>query len=184
MVSKMWTNTVIWLHWKHCGKRTNCSILAISPFPTMFSKAVRCWCIKMSIDGVKGYTLIIWCKYFLHNQNFFLTTMEITTKKDVLYLLFLLSVHSNFILTYILNWRQKLNRMTFWINTWILIQFFALIPWRRAIKKILLKRRKCWCPAFSSFPQCFQQCQRKINYMTQGWYVVCKCCRIGKRVIV
>ena len=48
MMAKMWTNgdTVIWLSWKHCGKRRNCSLRAISPFPTMFSKAVCCWCVK------------------------------------------------------------------------------------------------------------------------------------------
>ena len=27
---------------KHCGKRRNCSLQAISSFPTMFSKAVCC----------------------------------------------------------------------------------------------------------------------------------------------
>ena len=56
MMSKIWTNweTIIWLSSKHCGKRRNCSLPAISPFSTMFSKAVSCWCIKMSIYGVKG----------------------------------------------------------------------------------------------------------------------------------
>ena len=29
-----------WLSRKHCGKRRNCSLRAISSFPTMFSKAV------------------------------------------------------------------------------------------------------------------------------------------------
>ena len=33
------------------GKGEICSLRAISPFPTMFSKAVRCF--KMSIFGVK-----------------------------------------------------------------------------------------------------------------------------------
>ena len=46
--------TVIWLSRKHCGKRRNCSFQAISSFPTMFSKAVCFWCVKMSIYGVKG----------------------------------------------------------------------------------------------------------------------------------
>ena len=55
-MSKIWTNgdTVIWLSWKHCGKRRNCSLQAISSFPTMSSKAVCCWCVNMSIYGVKG----------------------------------------------------------------------------------------------------------------------------------
>ena len=38
---------------KHCGKRRNCSLRAISPFPTVFSKGVfprgvrRCHCVGM-----------------------------------------------------------------------------------------------------------------------------------------
>ena len=32
----------------------NCSLRAISSFPTMFSKAVCCRCVKMSIYRVKG----------------------------------------------------------------------------------------------------------------------------------
>ena len=42
MMAKIWTNgdMIIWLSRKHCGKRRNCSLQAISPFPTMFSKAV------------------------------------------------------------------------------------------------------------------------------------------------
>ena len=56
MLSKLWANghAIIWLSRKHCGKRRNCSLWAISPFPTMFSKAVWYWCFKMSICGVKG----------------------------------------------------------------------------------------------------------------------------------
>ena len=55
MTSKIWTNgdTIIWLSRKHCGKRRNCSLGAISTFPTMFLKAVCCWCVKMSIYEVK-----------------------------------------------------------------------------------------------------------------------------------
>ena len=30
------------IEWKHCGKRRNCSLPAISPFPTMFPKAACC----------------------------------------------------------------------------------------------------------------------------------------------
>ena len=50
--------TTIWLSRKHCGKKRNCSLWAISSFPTMFSKAVSCWCVKMSICGVKGLAAI------------------------------------------------------------------------------------------------------------------------------
>ena len=31
---------------KHCGKRINCSLRAISPFPTLFSKGVYCRHVK------------------------------------------------------------------------------------------------------------------------------------------
>ena len=56
MMSKIWINgdTIIWLSRKHCEKRRNCSLRAISPFPTMFSKTVCCWCIKISVYGVNG----------------------------------------------------------------------------------------------------------------------------------
>ena len=56
MMSKLWANghAIVWLSRKYCGKRRNCSLWAISPFPTMFSKAVWYWCFKMSICGVKG----------------------------------------------------------------------------------------------------------------------------------
>ena len=38
---------------KHCGKRRNCSLRAISPFPTVFSRGLfprsvkRCHCVEM-----------------------------------------------------------------------------------------------------------------------------------------
>ena len=34
--------TIIGMSRKHCGKRRNCSLRAISSFPTIFSKAVCC----------------------------------------------------------------------------------------------------------------------------------------------
>ena len=54
MMSKKLTNgnTIFWLSGNHCGKRRNCSLRAISSFPTMFSKAVFWWCVKISIYGV------------------------------------------------------------------------------------------------------------------------------------
>ena len=59
MIAKLWTywDTIICLSRKHCGKRRNCSLRAISPFPIMFSKAVCCRRVKTSIYGVKGYKL-------------------------------------------------------------------------------------------------------------------------------
>ena len=55
-MSKIWTNgdTTIWLGRKYCGKRRNCSLRAISSFPTVFSKAICCWCVKTSIRGVNS----------------------------------------------------------------------------------------------------------------------------------
>ena len=56
VVSTEQTNgdTIIRLSRKHCGKRRNCSLQAISSFPAMFLKAVCCLCVKISIYGVKG----------------------------------------------------------------------------------------------------------------------------------
>ena len=61
IMSKIWTNgdAIIWLSKKHCGERRNCSLRAISPFPTMFSKAVRCWCVKMSIYGITLHNIAL-----------------------------------------------------------------------------------------------------------------------------
>ena len=56
----------IWRKWqrviqtgrKHCGKRRNCSLRAISPFPTVFSKGLfprgvkRCHCVGMGLMNV------------------------------------------------------------------------------------------------------------------------------------
>ena len=49
IMSKIWTNgdEVIWMSRKYCGKRRNCLLQAISHFPTMFSKGVCRWCVKM-----------------------------------------------------------------------------------------------------------------------------------------
>ena len=55
IISWIFANVVtsFWFSRKHCVKRRNCSLRAISPFPTMFSKAACCWCVKMSIYGVR-----------------------------------------------------------------------------------------------------------------------------------
>ena len=54
MMSKILKNgdIIFWLSRKHCEKRRNWLLRAISSFPTMFSKAVCCWCVKMS-KGLK-----------------------------------------------------------------------------------------------------------------------------------
>ena len=60
IMSKIWTekDTITWFSRKHCGKRRNCSLRAISPFTTMFSKVFHC-CVKMSIYGVKIYDEVV-----------------------------------------------------------------------------------------------------------------------------
>ena len=42
---------------KHCGKRRNCSLQAISAFPTVFSKGLYCRHVKTSALFEKGLTL-------------------------------------------------------------------------------------------------------------------------------
>ena len=39
---------------KHCGKRRNCSLRAISPFPTVFSKDLYCRLVKTRACLGKG----------------------------------------------------------------------------------------------------------------------------------
>ena len=39
---------------KHCGKRRNCSLRAISPFPTVFSKDLHCRHVKTRACLGKG----------------------------------------------------------------------------------------------------------------------------------
>ena len=55
-ISKILTNedSIFSLSRKHRGNIRNCSLRAISSFPTMFSKVVCCSCVKISIYGVKG----------------------------------------------------------------------------------------------------------------------------------
>ena len=48
---------------KHCGKRRNCSLRAISPFPTVFSKA----CFP---GASKGVIVWEWVKPLRHNKTF------------------------------------------------------------------------------------------------------------------
>ena len=38
---------------KHCGKRRNCSLRAISPFPTVFSKDLYCRHVKPGLVWVR-----------------------------------------------------------------------------------------------------------------------------------
>ena len=83
MKSQIWNNwdTIIWLRRKHCGKRRNCSLRAISPFPTMFSKAVWCWYIKISNYGVKGYLFCVNTFIYINTEKSSLdsTSWELVT---------------------------------------------------------------------------------------------------------
>ena len=57
MMSKIMTNWDTFLSdWVEniVRKEKNWSLRTISSFPAMFSKAVCCWCVKMSFYGVKG----------------------------------------------------------------------------------------------------------------------------------
>ena len=91
MMSKILTNgdTIFWLSWKHCGKRRNCWLRAISSFPTMFSKcllwaissfptlfskAVSCWCVKNEYQWSKGLRklcLIFQERILTYNTRYF-----------------------------------------------------------------------------------------------------------------
>ena len=66
----------IWWNWqevlqkgrKHCGKRRNCSLQAISPFPTVFSKDLYCRHVKTRACLGKGSYLV--CESFIRSCNF------------------------------------------------------------------------------------------------------------------
>ena len=54
---------------KHCGKKRNCSLRAISPFPTMFSKAFLFPRVVKSWDHfVKGSVEMI-CVFDAYRKN-------------------------------------------------------------------------------------------------------------------
>ena len=71
MMSKIWTNgdTIFRLSRKHCGKRRNCSLRAISCFPTMCSIAVCCQCLKTSIYGVNSKECFLSSKILLLGEE-------------------------------------------------------------------------------------------------------------------
>ena len=53
---------------KHCGKRRNCSLLAISSFPTVFSKGLYCRHVKN--QGLFGKGLINMFSTSLQKKTF------------------------------------------------------------------------------------------------------------------
>ena len=50
---------VLQMGWKHCGKRRNCSLRAISSFPTVFLKDLYCRHLKTRVCLGKGLTHIL-----------------------------------------------------------------------------------------------------------------------------
>ena len=149
------TITCIWLSWKHCGKRRNCSFWAISPFPTMFSKAVCCWCVKMSIYGVKDY---ICCnQLYLFPPGMF----SILLKNNVL-------IHVGFVECTSLwvwqVWNLTLSQSTtfrhFQTERVCRQKFQVYWKWQKALQtgwKHCGKRRNCSLQAISPFPTTFSK---------------------------
>ena len=45
---------------KHCGKRRNCSLGAIYPFPTVFSKDLYCSVFKRLVSKGASKGVIVW----------------------------------------------------------------------------------------------------------------------------
>ena len=90
----------IWRKWqkviqtgrKHCGKRRNCSLRAISPFPTVFSKGLfprgikRCHCVGMG----KEISVMPCTKHhiILDSQNSLLSRNPLTLSKTSHFRLF------------------------------------------------------------------------------------------------
>ena len=48
---------------KHCGKRRNCSICAISGFPTVFSKDLHCTHVKTRLDWERVKSIFSKCNF-------------------------------------------------------------------------------------------------------------------------
>ena len=60
---------VLQMGWKHCGKRRNCSLRAISPFPTVFSKDLHCRHVKTRACLGTGYIIFRLVKIQSHGKN-------------------------------------------------------------------------------------------------------------------
>ena len=56
---------------KHCGKRTNCSLRAIFPFPTLFSKDLYCRHVKTRACLGKGQVIIEHSAFFIEFVRFY-----------------------------------------------------------------------------------------------------------------
>ena len=60
---------------KHCGKRRNCSLRAISPFPTVFSKESYCRQVKTRVCLGKGYVHLLSSSKIMKKQFLFYSTL-------------------------------------------------------------------------------------------------------------
>ena len=78
---------------KHCGKRRNCSLRAISPFPTVFSKDLCCRHVKTRaclgkgynmIQFASGYVILMMVRVNLVRQVSVLTEKNIATVKTLI----------------------------------------------------------------------------------------------------
>ena len=98
---------------KHCGKRRNCSLRAISPFPTVFSKDL----------------------YYTHVQPGLVWERVNSLPNDK-----------------ILDWSKW---EAFADDNLEVVKIMIYV--RDKSRKHCGKRRKCWFPAFSSFPSVFQK---------------------------
>ena len=70
---------------KNCGKRRNCSLRAISPFPTVFSKDLYCRHVKTRACLGKGYDRSMLKPRFARARASNITDLPLDDKKHGLY---------------------------------------------------------------------------------------------------
>ena len=114
---------------KYCGKRRNCSLRAISPFPAVFSKDLFCRHVKTRACLGKG-----------------LSTLAAMVPLVVLSSLILLPDDK-------ISSLSKLKALA--DDDFSGAQMVRCFCYR--VENIVEKRRKCWLPAFSPFPTMFSK---------------------------
>ena len=101
---------------KHCGKRRNCSLRAISPFPTVFSKDLYC-------------TGLVWER--VHSQSLFHLSFENVVEKEEITHLILLQNPSHrtrlFIVVFLLP-PLSINNTSFIANLVRLVKPYTHTP--------------------------------------------------------
>ena len=129
MMSKILTNgdTIFWLSWKHCGKRRYCSLRAISSYPTMFSKVVCCWYVKMSIYEVKGLPTTTQSCILMHQR--YMAVEKIVRKGEIACNKQFLLFSQCFLpcLALILNFRCTLKCRLQFVSIWTSLNFCLLV---------------------------------------------------------